>query len=379
MTLIKRLDRRIGFLIGIILLAGAIYALFFIDWRKPPESPPPPVRPLKTIVVGSLMEAPSRRYPGKVRATQRVNLAFQVAGRLIEFPIIEGMEVEKDAILGKLDPRDYENALAAKTAVKSKTAFDLEKVQRLYERKVAAQDELTETQSKYDIAKAEVEIAAKALDDTVLKAPFLGRVAKKLVQNFEDVQAKQPVLSLQDITSVEIVTNVPEEMIALAGQGEGRYRYVANFDYLPDRDFEVRLKEFATEADPRTQTYAITFAMPSPEDVNILPGMTATVSIFSKGPKVAADRGIPVPLDLVPVDGQGQYYVWRVDPQPDKTALVRRVNVKVGEMFGSDILVTDGLKPEDRIAAAGVHLLQEGQRVRPLPTTTTTTTGRSNP
>jgi multidrug efflux system membrane fusion protein len=45
---------------------------------------------------------------------------------------------------------------------------------------------------------------------------------------------------------------------------------------------------------------------------------------------------------------------------------VHRVDVKVGEMMQNEILVIEGLAKGDRIAAAGVHLLQEGRPVRPL-------------
>ena len=310
-SIIKR-DRKIGSLIGIIIFAAAIYAIFFINWKKTEPQKPQVVRPLKIFRVGALLESPSRQYPGRVQAVQRVDLAFQVQGQLIEFPIIEGEEMEQGALLSKLDPRDYENTLAAKKASQEKARFDFEKIQKLYEKQVAAKDELAEKQALYDIATAQVEIAKKALNDTILRAPFPGRIAKKLVENFENVLAKQPVLSLQDIRSIEIVSNVPEEMDALTRKQSSYYRFVARFDYLPDRDFEVSLKEFSTQADPKTQTYAITFSMPSPKDVNILPGMTATVSIYDDYSPIKADEGLPVPLDMVPVDGQGQYTEWKI-------------------------------------------------------------------
>ena len=50
----------------------------------------------------------------------------------------------------------------------------------------------------------------------------------------------------------------------------------------------------------------------------------------------------------------------------DGAGTVHRTDVTVGDMVQNDILVLDGLSQGDRIALAGVHLLQDGQRVRPF-------------
>ncbi len=128
------------------------------------------------------------------------------------------------------------------------------------------------------MAEARANIATKALDDTHLRPPFTGVIANTFADRFENVQAKQSVLSLQDISSVEVEVSVPEKRVVRALEDKGKFRFAATFDYLPDREFEVSVKEFSTEADPVTQTYTATFAMPAPDDVLIMPGMTAGTS-----------------------------------------------------------------------------------------------------
>ncbi|MCD2452269.1 biotin/lipoyl-binding protein [Methylicorpusculum oleiharenae] len=49
--------------------------------------------------------------PGTVRASDRVDLAFQVSGPLIELPVKEGQPVKKGDLLARIDPRDYETNL----------------------------------------------------------------------------------------------------------------------------------------------------------------------------------------------------------------------------------------------------------------------------
>ena len=163
---------------------------------------------------------------------------------------------------------------------------------------------------------------------------------------------------------LEIIVNIPEQRIALSKKYTDRYRYVATFDYLPGREFDVILKEFTTQADPATQTFAATFVMPAPKDVVLLPGMTPTIREYLKVDIVdVLAEGFPVPIETVPVDGVGQYYVWKVVQGAGDTWTVHRVDVRVGPMQKGTILVVEGLKQGDRIAAAGVHFLHEGQQV----------------
>jgi hypothetical protein len=73
-----------------------------------------------------------------------------------------------------------------------------------------------------------------------------------------------------------------------------------------------------------------------------------------------------VPVEVVAIDGAGKHYVWLVKDAADGTALVHRVDVEVGEIVDDSIVVSRGLKQGQTIAAAGVHQLVEGQRVRPM-------------
>jgi RND family efflux transporter MFP subunit len=154
--------------------------------------------------------------------------------------------------------------------------------------------------------------------------------------------------------------------MALALKAKGKDKAVATFDFLPGREFTVELKEVSTEADPATQTYAVTVVMPAPKDVTILPGMTATIRTYRKESAGPAGGGYAVPVDAVPVDGLGNCFVWVVKEKADRAWTVHRREVTVGEMMQDSILVTDGLEQGDHIATAGVHFLQEGQQVRLL-------------
>lgn len=209
---------------------------------------------------------------------------------------------------------------------------------------------------------AQQQAAADALEDTSLRAPFEGRVARQHVENYQDVQAGQPIVSLQDTAHVQIVADLPESLVALT-QRDRVKRMTVRFDALPGRTFETEFKEIETIADVRTQTFALTVQMDAPEGVNLLPGMPATLQLELGALDPAAAAVKLVPITAIFSDPDGAPYVWRVDPGDMS---VHAIPVTLSEPTGERIAVTQGLDDGDEIVTAGVHFLRAGMHVRRL-------------
>jgi len=208
--------------------------------------------------------------------------------------------------------------------------------------------------------------AADQLEYTYLRAPFSGQVARTYVENFQDVQAKQPILSLQDVSSIEIEVDVPEAVVAGINL-EHVKRYLVRIEAVKDREFEVEFTEAEIDANSRTQTYAVTFALPRPEGVRILPGMSAAVRFEMKSSaELGGDVVWFVPSDALFADEHGNSYVWKVAKPAMK---VTRTKVETGSLKDDRIEIVGGLAAGDTIVTAGVQLLVEGQQVRELEST----------
>ena len=360
---------------GGVLMVAAVLSVYLIDWRHEPEEEPTPIRPLKTIVVGELHAGTEWQYPGRASAGEQATVAFEVSGMVKELLVKEGDMVESGRLLATLDDRDYQNALRSSQAELDRAKSQLDRMQLAAESNAVSEQEVTNAQAAFDKAQAELDIRAKAVEDTKLKARFAGTVATTFVQAFENVQAKQKILSLQNLQRIEIKASIPEARLALvdpSARARGHKReqtseFYATFDYFPDRAFQLEVKEFSTEADEATQTFLATFIMDAPTDVTILPGMTAMVSekMLSKK-EFAEDAALLLPLDAVPVDGLGQYFVWILEQDAGDVYAVTRRDVTVDEMTGASIKIKSGISKGDRIAAAGVNILLEGQKVRLL-------------
>jgi multidrug efflux system membrane fusion protein len=335
------------------------------------------IRPIKLMKVGGSLAGKTKKLPGTVRAADRVDLAFQVPGTLAEFPVKEGQTVKKGTLVARIDPRDYEtnlrNAEGTSAKAQAALAYAIAEYQRYVKVKEtdpgAVSDSMVslkraaEKVARADLqsAKATVAAAKDQLEYTRLKAPFDGVIAQKYVDNYQEVQAKQAVLSLQNVTDVEVIIDVPELMIAPIRKTLPHF--YAEFTADPNRRFELRVKEFATQADSVTQTYRVVLVMPAPGGIRILPGMTVNVAIeFTE--EVEASGEILIPASAVFADDAGHPQVWVIDPN---TMKAQRRAVTTGELSGGDsIRIVSGLNADETIAISGVSMLSEGQTVRAL-------------
>lgn len=328
------------------------------------------VRPVKLMTIGQDSEGLILEYPGKVSATQSVELGFEVPGKIVELPISDGIMVKKGDLLGRLDDSDYQAARDSAEARRKASRSAYERAKRIFDQGAGSQAEVDDKLRDIDVARQELKTAQKSLNDTRLEAPFSGRVSKKIADNFQNVQAKQEILLLEDISSLEIDVNVPEQDFVRLKPGltiEQRNEHLnaeIEVSTMQGRRFPARLVSFETTADPVTSTYRATLAFDTPDDVNVLPGMTARVIVRSSADMLKeTDKGMFIPATAVVVDTDGSAYVWRYDASSSQ---VSRATVTVGDMSAASIQVLEGLRGGDRIAVSGAAHLQEGMKVRPL-------------
>lgn len=201
--------------------------------------------------------------------------------------------------------------------------------------------------------------ARAALADAGLRAPFGGIVARRLADNFANVQAKEPIAVLQKLDTLTLSFDVPgPDVTELAGRGA--LSPVAVLDGIPGREFPARLVEFSTLADPATQTYRGRVAIGDLGDAVILPGMVGSVIVTDAG---EGGSGYTVPLTALGSGADGAPFVWVVAGAENR---VSRRPVRTGEASGAAVAILEGLNEDDIVVTAGVSSLREGMRVRPI-------------
>lgn len=330
--------------------------------RQPEGASGPPPRVVESILLESPQLSVRRQFPGEVRADQRAELTFLVSGPLVELPVQEGQTVEAGTLLARIDPRDFENVLRGRQSDRNEASAQFDRIARAFASQAVTAAERDQARARLRVAEAELARATKRLDDTELRAPFSGRVARRLVENFQSVQAGQPILLLEDITRLEVRIQLPEQDVVRLPAGEsllGAEVGMVTFEALPNRPFPVTVKEMETRADPRTNTYRVVLSLPRPEEANILPGMSA--SFVPHDEVVEIRSAYLLPVKALQATSDGRSFVWVLDPE---RRTVQRRPVRIGGLTGRSIQVLEGLSEGDRIVTAGAAYLAEGEQVR---------------
>jgi RND family efflux transporter MFP subunit len=321
-------------------------------------------RPVNLERVQATPIAQKRDYPGVVKASAESALSFRVGGPLVSVNVKLGEPVKKGDLLMQIDPRDFEDRiqslaaqLAGASAQQQNAEQDYLRISGLFKEKVVPQSDYDHAKNAKDSAgavvkgiQAQLAIARHALEDTSLRAPYDGTVSKQLVENHEMVKAGAVVLRFQNIQWLEATVSVPENEIVKRSLDGSKLANVS-FSAISGRQFQARLKEWSSVADPLTRTYAVTFKFQAPESFRILPGMSASIS-WNDG---AAKPVLTVPASaVVPIAGGGSS-VWIYD---EASGRAEQRPVSLGDLVGAArIVVVDGLSEGERVVVSGSRLI----------------------
>ncbi|HEY6412710.1 MAG TPA: efflux RND transporter periplasmic adaptor subunit [Edaphobacter sp.] len=360
-----------------------------IGCSSKPSTPPEEARPVKTMVVAAGDTPTVRSFPGRVEASRMVDLAFQVSGVLVKLPFREGQRASKGAMIAQLRQDEFQarlqtvqatldQARAQLGAAESKLSnakTESERFGRLVDSSAVSRSDFDLAQTTYRASQQDYnaqQAAIRGLEgrvaeaklqfgDSTLRAPYDGVVAQRLVDEGQNIVANSAVIRFQNVNDIDIVADVPEGFIAGEIRSSNIQQSVAELSTAPGRQFPVHIKEVAQIADPKTQIFEIRFAMKAPPSVTALPGMTATVTVTTRGARTPGNI-LLVPVSAVSKQETGEQVVWLLGS--DQT--VHRRPVKMGAPTGDRIEIVSGVQAGDRIVVGGAPFLREGMKVRDL-------------
>lgn len=320
----------------------------------------PVIRPVKLVTVVETSNEFNISFPATIQASQSSTITFQVNGLLQQLPVIEGAEVKRGDVIARLDQRDFRNQLNQAQATFDNADSEYQRALRLAAQDAISRSVVEQRKSQSDVARAQLDTAQKAFNDTTLRAPFDGVVAQIHVENFQNVSAQAAIVTLQSGGELEAVIDAPAQLIARIPELEPGEISVT-LDAAPEVSIAAEFKEAAAQSDPTLQTFKVGFTFAPPDNLFVLPGMTGRVSAQFLYTGDAIDLGVSIPEGAIMSDGSGQF-VWVLD---ETNMTVARRDIEIApERFEADIAVLDGLTGGEIIVGAGASYLSEGTQVR---------------
>jgi RND family efflux transporter MFP subunit len=342
-----------------------VSSFFISSCEEPAQTFVASSRPVKTIVIGGETSGDTRTFPAVVDAIQKAETSFRVSGKVQKILVKEGANVKKGQLLAELDPTDFKITLKDRQASYDTAKANFDRAVELVEKGAISRVDHDNLRAKYHTAKATLDAAKQDLLYTKLKANFDGYIAKRHVENFEEVKQSQTIFSLDDVSSLKIKIDVPENLMILINKNRRESRKLhAVFDNIPNQEFPLSFLEASTKADPNTKTFKVTLKMDTPDNYNVLPGMTATVFAQAFPDESQSASTVALPVSAVIADNEKQATVWVVD---EETMTVNPKKVTPGLIVGNTMQV-EGLNPGERVVVAGAPFLRSNMKVTLLET-----------
>lgn len=274
---------------------------------------------------------------GKIRPEVEVKISPEVAGEIIELPVIDGQPVKKGDLLVKIRPDDYiarvKQAEAALSAAQADSlqrkaqmlndGLDLRRAQDLFGKRLISETDFkgAETKSQVstasyesslhqiDVARSSLEQSKVLLDKTVIYAPMDGTISAMNSELGERVVATgdfagTEVMRVADMDSMEARVEVNENDVVNVKVGDSVRIQV---DAYPGKQFRGTVKRIASTASVKNEgtqqevtNFEVRILINHPE-YQLRPGMSASVDIETQ----AVKKAVSVPIQSVTVRSRG--------------------------------------------------------------------------
>jgi RND family efflux transporter MFP subunit len=316
---------------------------------------------------------------GYVVAQRKAAIASKGTGRLIYLGVVEGDKVKKDQVIGRLEDNDIRAQLEQAKANSKLQEADLndakntfDRVKELFEKGLSSQQEYDQAEANYnrilasiEVAKAGVQVAEVALENTLIRAPFDGTVLTKNAEVGEIVApfggsttSKTAVVTIADMKSLLVETDVSESNIEKIKEGR---ECEITLDAYPEKSYQGYVFKIVPTADRSKATVLVKVGFKN-YDSRVLPEMSAKVSFLSEKNENEENQLPVLTIPLSAVDElNGKKIVYLVN---DNKAVQK--DISTGRLLGNYVEVISGLKEGDEIIDNLNDKIKDGIQVKVL-------------
>jgi RND family efflux transporter MFP subunit len=305
---------------------------------------------------------------GTVQAVSQTTVRAKVAAEVKKVLVREGDRVRAGQTVAEFDTSLLRAQLAERTAQLASAQANLETAKRTREANAELVKQNFISKNAFDNAegtfqsqtaavgqaKAQLEQTEIALGDAIVRAPINGTVSKRHVQPGEKVGFDAPMLSLVDLTDLEVAAQVSLADIAKIRPGMPT---TVQVEGMPERSFPGSVERINPSAEPGTRSINVYVSLKNEESL-LKAGMFARVRLTLNADREAS----ALPVSAVRGDGANTY-VWviaggRLDRRP--------VTTGVRDPRGSLVEILAGLQPTELVLATKFDQLEHGRAAKVL-------------
>jgi len=209
---------------------------------------------------------------GSIVAERKTTVSSKILAAIQSISVSAGSNVKQGDLLVQLDARDLhtqvqqaEQALSGAQATLTQAQAEFKRREQLRAQNVVSQSEYDQAKAQFDIAKANVARAAQAkaetevaLTNAEIRAPISGRVVDRLAEPGDTASPGKPLLTLYDPSAVRLEAPVREELAMRLRVGDP---LKVRIDAL-NLDVDGRVDEIVPQAETSSRSLLVKVGIP---------------------------------------------------------------------------------------------------------------------
>ncbi|AMK29601.1 putative RND efflux membrane fusion protein [Pseudomonas putida] len=350
----------------IVLILGGTKAFSIYKQVQMFSQPRPPV---SVAAAQAELRQWQERLPavGSLKAYQGVELSLEVAGTVKSLHFESGQQVKAGQLLLQLDSDQETALLGTAQADLGLAKVDFGRGSQLVGDSAISRGEFDRLTAQYRRNQAVVEQLKASLAKKSISAPFSGTIGIRQVDVGAYLASGTVIATLQDLSSLYVDFNVPEQALPHLSLGQ---RVLAQVAAYPDQTFSASLSAINPKVEESTRNLLVRATLANPEG-KLLPGMFASLQVLLPDPQPL----VVVPENAITYTLYGNS-VYRVsekkgeDGQPQRDAngqpklIAEQLTVQTGERREGWVVVLKGLQAGDQVVTAGQLKLSPGAAIR---------------
>ena len=285
---------------------------------------------------------------GTARAFESVDIQPRISSLVERVAFDEGQIVAAGDLIVELENSEIKAGLALAEASLSESRSLYNRSRSLADTQAISASNLEQLIAQVQVDEAQVEAARARLDNTIIRAPFTGRVGLRRVSPGSFVNTSTVITTLDDISKIKLDFSVPEAFLTSVAEGMA---IKAHSLVYPDRTFEGVVASVDTRLDPVSRAVQVR-AVITNTDGALKPGMFMTVDL-------QRDRGevVMAPEEAIVPEGTQQYVFVVNDSVAEKRA------VTLGRRIPGSVEIEAGLEPGEAVITEGTHKVRDGAAI----------------
>lgn len=295
------------------------------------------------------------RLVGTVETANDVYLSAEVSGRIEQYFVEKGKQVEKGEPILKIDDDKLLQEKARLEAQTEQAGEQYERLKRVFEQdSVGSEIDIINARANYRQSKSSLESILVDIKNTTVRAPFDAILEDRLLEVGEMASPGTRLVRLIGAEEVNVVAGVPSRFADVVNEGDLARVW---FDFVNTDTLSLPITYVGSSIDPQARTFEVEIGLPE-STRNYKVDMIANVKVRT----LRADQVLVVGEEYVYQKEQG-YVVYTVAQNDDGQAVAREVPVRLGPSYENRVIVETGLKAGDRLITVGSSFLQNDMRI----------------